>query len=55
MSIAEKTIDSIFDSDESFRKALKRAIKEDLGLTAIDFAEKAVAHESPLCDGLDFV
>lgn len=41
MSIAEKTIDSIFDSDESFRKALSRAIKEDLGLTAVDFAEKA--------------
>lgn len=48
MSIAEKIIDSIFDSDESFRKVLKRAIKEDLGLTAIDFAEKAKIPPSTL-------
>jgi len=41
MSIAEKTIDSIFDSNKSFRKELSRAIKEDLELTAVDFAEKA--------------
>jgi predicted transcriptional regulator len=48
MSIAEKTIDSVFDSDESFRKTLSRAIKEDLGLTAIDFAEKANIPSSTL-------
>ncbi|WP_406659918.1 helix-turn-helix domain-containing protein [Methanolobus sp. ZRKC3] len=48
MNVAERIIDSVFESDEVFRKTLSRAIKEDLGLTALDFAEKANIPSSTL-------
>jgi predicted transcriptional regulator len=41
MNAAEKVIKSAFESDEVFQKTLSIVIKEDLNLTAVDFAKKA--------------
>jgi len=41
MNVADKVIKSAFESDEVFQKTLSTVIKEDLNLTAVDFAKKA--------------
>ena len=41
MNVADKVIKSAFESDEVFQKTLSAVIKEDLNLTAVDFAKKA--------------
>ena len=41
MNVADKVIRSAFESDEVFQKTLSTVIKEDLNLTAVDFAKKA--------------
>jgi len=38
MNVADKVIKSAFESDEVFQKTLSAVIKEDLNLTAVDFA-----------------
>jgi len=48
MNAADKVIDSVFESDENFREVLSKAIKEDLGLTAVEFAERADIPQSTL-------
>ncbi|TGC10940.1 helix-turn-helix domain-containing protein [Methanolobus halotolerans] len=48
MNAADKVIDAVFESDENFRRILSKIIKEDLGLTAIEFAEKADIPQSTL-------
>jgi len=40
MNVADKVIKSAFESDEVFQKTLSTVIKEDLNLTAVDFAKK---------------
>jgi predicted transcriptional regulator len=41
MNIADKVIDAAFESDEVFQQRLSKVIKEDLGLTALEFSEQA--------------
>jgi predicted transcriptional regulator len=41
MNAADKVIKSAFESDEVFQKTFSTVIKEDLNLTAVDFAKKA--------------
>ena len=41
MNAADKVIKSAFESDEVFQKTFSAVIKEDLNLTAVDFAKKA--------------
>jgi len=41
MNVADKVIKSELESDEVFQKTLSTVIKEDLNLTAVDFAKKA--------------
>ena len=41
MNSGDKVIKSALESDERFQKMLSTVIKEDLNLTAIDFAKKA--------------
>jgi len=41
MNIAERVINAAFESDETFRHSLSKAIKEDLNLTALEFSEHA--------------
>jgi predicted transcriptional regulator len=48
MNAADKVIDSVFESDENFREVLSKAIKEDLGLTAVEFADRADIPQSTL-------
>ena len=40
MNSANKVIKSAFKSNEVFQKTLMTVIKEDLNLTAVDFAKK---------------
>ncbi|MBP2030197.1 putative transcriptional regulator [Methanohalophilus levihalophilus] len=39
MSTSNKVIEAAFESDEAFQQTLLKVIKEDLGLTAIEFSE----------------
>ncbi|MBN2110743.1 MAG: helix-turn-helix domain-containing protein [Methanosarcinaceae archaeon] len=48
MDAADKVTDAVFESDEIFRKVISKVIKEDLGLTAVEFAEKAGIPRSTL-------
>ncbi|WP_406656479.1 helix-turn-helix domain-containing protein [Methanolobus sp. ZRKC2] len=48
MNAADKVIDAVFESDETFREVISKVIKEDLGLTAVEFAEKAEIPQSTL-------
>ena len=48
MSIADKVIESAFESDEAFQHTLLKVIKEDLGLTAIEFSEHSSIPPSTL-------
>ena len=48
MNAADKVIDAVFESDEKFRELLSKAIKEDLGLTAVEFADRADIPQSTL-------
>ncbi|MDW7730991.1 MAG: helix-turn-helix domain-containing protein [Methanolobus sp.] len=48
MNAADKVIDAVFESDENFREVISKVIKEDLGLTAVEFAEKAGIPQSTL-------
>ncbi|QLC50734.1 helix-turn-helix domain-containing protein [Methanolobus zinderi] len=48
MNAADKVIDAVFESDENFREVLSKAIKEDLGLTAVEFADRADIPQSTL-------
>ncbi|MGI5991226.1 MAG: helix-turn-helix domain-containing protein [Methanosarcina sp.] len=48
MNVADKVIKSAFESDEVFQKTLSAVIKEDLNLTAVDFAKKASIPPSTL-------
>ena len=41
MNAADKVIKAAFESDEMFQKILSEVIKEDLNLTAVDFAKQA--------------
>ena len=41
MSVVEKIIVSVFESDDAFQTALSKAIKEDLDITVLDFSEHA--------------
>lgn len=41
MNAAEKVIKAAFESDEVFQQVLSMVIKEDLNLTAVDFAKRA--------------
>ncbi|MDD3042959.1 MAG: helix-turn-helix domain-containing protein [Methanosarcinaceae archaeon] len=41
MNAADKVIKAAFESDELFQKILYEVIKEDLNLTAVDFAKQA--------------
>ncbi len=41
MNAADKVIKSAFESDDVFQKTFAIVIKEDLNLTAVDFAKKA--------------
>ncbi|MBN2487874.1 MAG: helix-turn-helix domain-containing protein [Methanosarcinaceae archaeon] len=41
MNIADKVINAAFESDEIFQQRLSKVIKEDLGLTALEFSEQA--------------
>lgn len=41
MNAADKVIKAAFESDEMFQKTLSEVIKEDLNLTAVDFAKMA--------------
>jgi predicted transcriptional regulator len=47
MNVADKVIKSAFESDEVFQKTLSAVIKEDLNLTAVDFAKKANIPRAP--------
>lgn len=48
MDAVEKITDAIFESDEEFREVLSKVIRDDLGFTAIEFAEKAEIPQSTL-------
>lgn len=48
MNAADKVIKAAFKSDEMFQKTLSSVIKEDLSLTAVDFASKANIPSSTL-------
>lgn len=48
MNAADKVIDAVFESDEKFRELLSKAIKEDLGQTAVEFADRADIPQSTL-------
>jgi predicted transcriptional regulator len=48
MNAADKVINAAFKSDEMFQKTLSNVIKEDLSLTAVDFASKANIPSSTL-------
>ena len=48
MNAADKVIDAVFESDETFREVISKVIKEDLGLTAVEFAERAEIPQSTL-------
>lgn len=55
MNVADKVIKSAFESDEVFQKTLSTVIKEDLNLTAVDFAKKANIPQAPFtrsCQGI---
>ena len=41
MSVVEKIIVSVFESDDAFQATLSKAIKEDLDMTVLDFSEQA--------------
>lgn len=41
MTLANKIIDSAFESDEAFQNTLLKVIKEDLDLTIVEFSEKS--------------
>ena len=41
MSAADKIIDAVFESDESFRKMLSNTIKEEMNMNMAEFAENA--------------
>ena len=41
MSVVDKIIASVFESDDSFQKTLSKSIKEDLDITVLDFSEQA--------------
>lgn len=41
MSIVEKIIVSVFESDDAFQTTLSKAIKDDLNITVLDFSEQA--------------
>lgn len=46
--IADEVIRAVFESDVRFRNALSRAIKDDLGMTALEFSECASIPHSTL-------
>lgn len=48
MNAADKITDAVLESDEKFRETLSKVIKDDLGLTALEFAEKAEIPQSTL-------
>ncbi|AFV24419.1 transcriptional regulator, XRE family [Methanolobus psychrophilus R15] len=48
MNAADKITDAVFESDERLREVLSKVIKDDLGLTALEFAEKADIPQSTL-------
>lgn len=41
MSVADKIIDAVFESDDDFRKILSSTIKEELNMNMAEFAENA--------------
>ncbi|MFP4654866.1 MAG: helix-turn-helix domain-containing protein [Methanohalobium sp.] len=41
MTLANKIIDSAFESDEAFQNTLLKVIKDDLDLTIVEFSEKS--------------
>ncbi len=41
MSVADKIIDAVFESDDDFRKILSSTIKEELNMNMAEFAEHA--------------
>jgi predicted transcriptional regulator len=47
MNVADKVIKSAFESDEVFQKTLSAVIKEDLNLTAVDFAKRRTSPRAP--------
>jgi predicted transcriptional regulator len=48
MNAADKITDAVLESDGKFREVLSKVIKDELGLTAIEFAEKADIPQSTL-------
>jgi predicted transcriptional regulator len=48
MNAADKITDAVFESDERLREVLSKVIKDELGLTALEFAEKADIPQSTL-------
>lgn len=48
MNAADKIIDAVMESDDRFREVLSKVIKDELGLTALEFAEKADIPQSTL-------
>jgi predicted transcriptional regulator len=48
MDAADKITDAVLESDGKFREVLSSVIKDELGLTAIEFAEKADIPQSTL-------
>ncbi|WP_292463277.1 helix-turn-helix domain-containing protein [Methanolobus sp.] len=48
MNAADKVTDAVFESDERLREVLSKVIKDELGLTALEFAEKAEIPQSTL-------
>ncbi|MDK2911626.1 MAG: hypothetical protein PWR29_583 [Methanolobus sp.] len=48
MNAADKIIDAVLESDDRFRETLSKVIKDELGLTALEFAEKADIPQSTL-------
>ena len=48
MNIGDKVINAAFESDEVFQQRLSKVIKEELGLTALEFSKQADIPSSTL-------